>query len=274
MGKPFFRIQPRKNVLDIDFRELWNYRDLFYFLVWRDILVRYKQTVLGAAWAVIQPLAGMVVFTLFFGRLAKISSDGIPYALFSYTALVIWTFFSQSMNRSASSLISDERLVTKIYFPRLIIPTAPVIGSLLDLAISCALLLIMMPFFGMYPSVNFWAAPAMVLLTMTASLGVGVWLSALNVKYRDFRYLIPFLAQFWMFVSPVVYPMSLVPEKWRLIYALNPLAGAIEGFRWAILGTEINPWPIVAVSSFSAVAILLVGVIYFKNTERFFADLI
>lgn len=274
MKEPFITIRSRKRLLDLDLKELWSYRDLFYFLVWRDILVRYKQTVLGAAWAIIQPFGTMLVFTVFFGRLARISSDGVPYALFSYAALVIWTFFSQSMNHSATSLVTDEKLVTKIYFPRLIIPTAPAVASLLDFGISFLLLLAMMPFFGVYPSTKILMIPIMVCLTIITSLGVGIWLSALNVKYRDFRYMLPFLTQFLMFISPVAYPTSLVPEEWRLFYALNPLTGSIEGLRWATLGTEINPWPLILIGFCSAMTILVSGIIYFRSTEQFFADLI
>ncbi len=274
MNQPFVRIRPRKGMIRIDWHEIWQYRELFYFLVWRDIAVRYKQTVMGAAWAVIQPLAGMIVFTIVFGRLAKMPTDGAPYPLFSYSALILWTYFSQSMNHSAGSLVADQRLVTKVYFPRLLIPLSPPLGALVDFSIAFVLLCMMMPFFNYFPSVNIWAVPVMAGLAMAAAAGFGVWMSALNVKYRDFRYLIPFMTQFLMFVSPVVYPAGIVPEKWRLLYALNPLAGAISGFRWAMLGTDINPWPLVGVSALSAAVILFTGLMYFRKTERFFADFI
>jgi lipopolysaccharide transport system permease protein len=267
-------IKPRKGMIGIDWKELWQYRDLFFFLIWRDILVRYKQTLLGAAWAVLQPLASMILFAIVFGRLARMPSEGLPYPLFAYAGLLIWTYFSHSMNQSAASLIADEKLVTKIYFPRMMIPVAPVIGALLDLAVSFGLLLLLMAFYRLPPSLNLWALPVALLLMIAAASGVGMWLSALNVKYRDFRYVIPFLTQFWMFASPVVYPVTLVPEHWRLLYALNPLTGAIEGFRWALLGAAVNPWPLMAVSAVSAATILVGGLIYFRSTERFFADFI
>ncbi len=272
--KPLVVIQPPTRFLQIDWAELWQYRELFYFLVWREIKVRYKQTVMGAAWAIIQPFFNMVIFTLFFGRLAKIPSDGIPYPVFSYAALLPWTFFAQSMHFSSNSLISNTSLVTKIYFPRIAVPIAPVLACLVDFMIASTLLLILFPYYDTSLSSNVWAAPLMVLLTIVAASGVGIWLAALNVKYRDFRYVVPFLTQFWMFASPVVYPASIVPEKWRVFYGINPMTGAIEGFRWALLGTDINPWPIVSMSAVSGIVILSLGLLYFRRTERFFADLI
>jgi len=271
---PLVLIRPRTGLLNVDPMELWHYRDLLYFLVRREVLVRYKQTVLGAAWAILQPLAGMIIFTIFFGKLAKMPSDGLPYPLFSYCGLLLWTFFAQAMNESANSLVSNANLVTKIYFPRLLMPVAPVISSLLDLAIACSVLLGLMIYYGVPPSANIWALPLMIAIAALAACGVGTALSALNVKYRDFRYVLPFLTQLWLFASPIVYPVSMVPEKWRLIYALNPMAGAVEGFRWALLGAGTNPWPLVAVSALSATAMLLVGIMHFKRTENFFADLI
>jgi lipopolysaccharide transport system permease protein len=274
LEKPFLRIQPRKGWLEIDFGELWRYRDLCYLLVWRDLLVRYKQTVLGAAWAILQPLMTMIVFTIFFGTLAKIPSEGLPYPLFSYSALLIWSFFANSINQASNSLIGASNLVTKVYFPRIIMPAAPVMAGLVDLAVAFSLLLLLMPYYGVLPSTNVWALPIFIFLALIAAMGVGIWLAALNVKYRDFRYVVPFLTQFWMFVSPVVYPSGMVPDRWRLLYALNPMTGPIEGFRWALLGTQTNPWPLVAVSAMSAAAILALGVFYFQRTEEFFADLI
>lgn len=274
VDKPFLEIVPRKGFIAIDWRELWAFRDLFMFLVWRDIIVRYKQTVLGAAWAILQPLAAMLIFTLFFGKLANMPSDGLPYSLFSYSGLIIWSFFSHSMNQAAGSLISDERLVTKVYFPRLFIPLAPVLGGLVDFGIAFLLLFLMVFVYGVGLHVNLLAMPLVVAIAAIAASGVGVWLAALNIKYRDFRYVIPFLTQLWMFASPVVYPASLVPERWRVLYALNPLTGVIEGFRWAVLGTEVNPWPGLLVSTVSAIIVFISGVAYFKRTERFFADII
>ena len=212
-------IKPRVGVIGIDWEELWRYRDLLFFLIWRDILVRYKQTLLGAAWALIQPLATMALFAVIFGQLAGIPSDGLPYPLFAYGGLLVWSFFSNSMNQAAASLISDEKLITKIYFPRIIIPVAPVIGCLLDLAIALTLLPFLMVFYGISPSLNVWVLPLVLVLTVFAALGAGIWLAAMNVKYRDFRYVIPFVTQFWMFGSPVVYPESMVPDNWRLLYA-------------------------------------------------------
>jgi lipopolysaccharide transport system permease protein len=272
--KPFLEIAPRKGFIAIDWRELWTFRDLFMFLVWRDIIVRYKQTVLGAAWAILQPLTAMLIFTLFFGKLAKIPSDGVPYPLFSYSGLIIWTFFSHSMAQASGSLISDERLVTKVYFPRLFIPLAPVLSGVVDFGIAFLLLAVMLFVYGVGLNVNLLAIPLVVAIAAIAASGVGIWLSALNIKYRDFRYVIPFLTQLWMFASPVVYPASMVPERWRSFYAINPLVGVIESFRWSVLGTEVNPWPGLLVSATSAMIIFISGVAYFKRTERFFADII
>ncbi len=250
------------------------YRDLFVILVWRDILVRYKQTLLGAAWAILQPLTAMVIFTVVFGRFARMPSDGLPYPIFAYSALVLWTYFSQALNQSANSLILNERLVTKIYFPRVLLPTAPIVAGLLDLAIGCCLLAVLLPFYGLGLSGNIWAAPIMILLTAVTAAGAGMLISALNVKYRDFRYVLSFLIQVWFFASPVVFPATLIPEKWRILLAVNPLAGAVEGFRWALLGTGTDPWPLLASSWLSATALLVVALIYFSRSEEYFADLI
>jgi lipopolysaccharide transport system permease protein len=274
MDKPFLVIAPRRRWIEINPRELWNYRDLFFFLVWRDILVRYKQTLLGAAWAILQPAATMVVFTIFFGRLAKIPSDGVPYPLFSYAGLLIWNFFATSVTQASNSLVASSNLVTKIYFPRLIMPTASVLAALVDLAVACTLLLILFPYFHYSPSWNILALPLIVLIAAASAVGVGTLLAALNVKYRDFRYVVPFMLQFWMFASPVVYPASMLSEKWRLLYALNPMTGAVEGFRWALLGGRACPLEIMCISAASALVIILVGLFYFQRTEEFFADLI
>jgi len=272
--KPTLTIRPRQGWLEVDFAELWHNRDLFYFLVRRDILLRYKQTVLGAGWAILQPLATMMLFTIVFGLLGGLPSDGLPYPLFSYSGLVLWTFFANACTMAANSLIVSPELVTKIYFPRLMMPAAPVAASLLDLGIAFSLLVLLMPYYGVYPSANIWALPIFVLLATVSALGVGTLLCALNVKYRDFRYIIAFLFQIWMFASPVLYSVSLVPEKWRFLFALNPLVGAIEGFRWALFGTSINPWPLAAIGIGCAVAIFFFGAFYFQRTEEFFADLI
>lgn len=254
--------------------DLWQYRELFWFLVWRDLLVKFRQTVLGVVWAILKPLAGMILFAIFFGRLAKMPSDNAPYALFAYTGLLLWTFFAQSIAHSANSLIQNQNLVTKIYFPRLLLPAAPLMSCLVDVGIGCLLLFFMLPYYGFSVSANLWAMPFMVLLAFIAALGAGIWLSALQVKYHDIGYVLPFLSQVWMFSSPVVYPTSIVPGGWRIVYGLNPMVGAIEGFRWSILGTGETPWIVVLVGFVSGMAILLTGVRYFKSSEDLFADVI
>ncbi|MFH1115737.1 MAG: ABC transporter permease [Pseudomonadota bacterium] len=273
--EPFIRIRSgRQGLRKLVLREFWNYRDLFLFLVWRDILVWYKQTALGAAWAILQPLMAMVIFAVVFGRLAKLPSDGLPYPVFAYSALLLWTYFSQSLTQAAGSLINNEKLVTKIYFPRLMMPLASVVACLLNLGISSCMLFFLVPFYGVDLSRHAWALPLPIALTVITATGTGFWLAALNVKYRDIRYVVPFLVQIWMFASPVVYPVSIVPENWRLLYGLNPMAGAIEGFRWALLGTSDNFWSLFAVSTLVGLGVLVSGVVYFQNAEDHFADLI
>ena len=271
----FYKIRPRRGVFDgIDLSELWNYRDLLYFLVWRDVLVRYKQTLLGAAWALFQPLMAMVIFAVVFGRLARMPSDGLPYPVFSYSALVLWTLLAQSVTQAANSLILNERLVTKCYFPRVLVPAAPVMSCLLDFAIASSLFLFLMPYYGVGLSAHIWAAPIMVFLTLMVAMGVGLWAAALNVMYRDLRYVIPFMTQIWLFASPVVYPSSIIPERWKLIYAINPMVGAIEGFRWSLLGIGPSPWQVIGISAISAFIILVLGSAYFQKSEESFADLL
>lgn len=267
-------IRPPKGSVNLDFGELWQYRDLLYFLTRREILVRYSQAAFGSAWAILQPLTAMVIFTVFFGHLAKIPSDGVPYPLFSYSGLVIWSFFSQAVSQSSNSLITNVNLVTKVYFPRLLMPTAPIISSLLDLGIAGALLLVLMPYYGVFPPKNIWALPLPIGIAFITACGVGFGLSALNVKYRDFRYVLQVLLQLWMFASPVVYPTTMVPESLRLVYAINPMTGVLECFRWSLLGTSVNVWPLVAISAVSSLVIFLAGVRYFRKTEEFFADVI
>ena len=258
----------------IDLKEIWEYRELLQTFVVRDIKVRYKQTALGAAWAVIQPLLMMVVFTLFFGKLAKIPSEGIPYPIFSYAALLPWTLFAEGLTRSTSSMISNAGIMTKVYFPRLILPISGVISPLVDFAIAFVILLGMMLYFGFFPTVNIIWLPAFILLALATSLGVGLWLSALNVQYRDFQYTVPFLIQLWLFASPVVYPSTLLPEPYRMIYGLNPMAGVIEGFRWALLGTS-PPSSLIVVSVVVVIAILISGAFYFRRMEKTaFADVV
>jgi len=267
-------IQPTKGLFCLDLDAVWPYRELLYFLIWRDIKVRYKQTVIGAGWAICQPLMTMVIFTIVFGNFAKIPSDGLPYPIFAYTALLPWNFFAQALGRSGISLVGSANLITKVYFPRLIIPIAAAVASIVDFAIAFVILLGMMIWFGIAPTWGMLALPLFLLLTLVTALSVGLWLSALNVRYRDVGYIIPFLTQFWMYASPVVYPVSLVPEKWRLLYSLNPMAGVIEGFRWALLGKGIPDFGVIAVSGGVVMALLLGGIVYFGRTEQTFADLV
>ncbi|MBU4288992.1 MAG: ABC transporter permease [Proteobacteria bacterium] len=272
--RPFIHIKPKKGWQLIDFRELKQYRDLFYFLVVRDIKVKYKQTVLGGLWAIIQPFFSMVVFTLFFGKLAKIPSDGIPYPIFSYTALVAWTYFATSISGAGNSLVGESNLISKVYFPRLIIPLSPVLAALLDFSIAFVVLIGMMLYFHIYPTVMTLFVPLLVILMMLTASGVGMFLAALNAKYRDIRYAIPFLVQLWMFASPIVYPASMVPEKYQILYALNPMVGVVEGFRSALLETVSFPTQMVLVSTLVSVSLFIVGAFYFKQMERHFADII
>jgi lipopolysaccharide transport system permease protein len=260
---------PTLNLID-----LWRYRELAYFLIWRDVKVRYKQTVLGVAWAIIQPLATMLVFALFFGRLAGMPSDGVPYPIFSLAALVPWTLFAQGMIQAANSVVGSEDLIQKVYFPRLVIPVAAVGSSVVDFTFGFIVLVGMMPFYGVLPSVNVVWLPLFILLALTASLGTGLWLAALTVRYRDVRHTIPFLTQLWLFVTPVAYPSSLVPESWRPLYGVNPMVGVVEGFRWALLGVDTGPGPTIAVSVAATLAILLGGAVYFRRMEKIFADVI
>jgi lipopolysaccharide transport system permease protein len=254
--------------------DLWEYRELFYFLTWRDIKVRYKQTILGVAWAVIQPFFTMVVFSIFFGYLGKIPSDGIPYPVFAYCALLPWSLFANALTQSSNSLVSSQNLITKVYFPRLIIPIAPLFVGLLDFGIACFVLIGMMLYYGIVPGIAILTTPLFVLLALLTALAVGMWLSALNVQYRDVRYTIPFLTQLWLFATPVAYPSSLLPEPWRSLYGLNPMAGVVEGFRWALLGQTRAPGPLIAVSSAAVLALLIGGLWYFSRMEETFADVV
>ncbi|MCM3874289.1 MAG: ABC transporter permease [Pyrinomonadaceae bacterium] len=269
-----FRIQPSRGWVSLKLGELWEYRELLYFLIWRDIKVRYKQTALGATWAIIQPFFTMVVFSLFFGRLAKVPSDGIPYPIFAFAALVPWSFFANGLGQSSNSLVGSANLITKVYFPRLTIPIASVLSGIVDFALAFVVLLGMMLFYGIVPTVNALWLPLFLLLALITSLGVGLWLSALNVEYRDVRHAVPFITQFWLFVTPIAYPSSLLPEPWRTLYGLNPMVGVVEGFRWALLGTSTAPGPIIAVSSAAALVILITGAFYFRRMEKTFADIV
>ncbi len=273
--KPYLTIKPKKGWQLIDFRELREYRDLFYFLVVRDIKVRYKQTVLGGLWAIIQPVCMMIVFTLFFGRLAGLEDRiDVPYPIFSYSAMVAWTYFSNAISSSANSLISNVSLISKVYFPRLIVPLAPVLAFLLDFAIAFVILIGMMLYYRIYPTIMIVFLPLLILLMMFTASGVGMFLAALNAQYRDIRYTITFLVQFWMFASPVVYPVSMIPEKYHLLYAINPMAGVIEGFRSALLGTVAFPTQMLLVSTLVSILLFIAGALYFRQTERYFADVI
>lgn len=265
-------IEPKSGWQLIDWKELRTYRDLYYFLVWRDIKVLYKQTVLGFGWAIIRPFLGMIVFSIVFGRLAQVPSDGVPYPIFSYVALVPWTYFSTAMIESTQSLTNNRNLLTKVYFPRLVIPMTPVLSKLVDFAIAFALLFLMMVWFSVVPTWGVLFIPLLIGLMMLTSAGVGMWLSALSVQYRDVRIAIPFIAQLLMYAAPVVWPASLIPEQLRPLYGLYPMAGVIEGFRSALLGTNPMPWDLIVPGTFSAVVISITGALYFKRLERFFAD--
>src|SRR5229473_1659389 len=271
---PVLVIQPLKGLVSLHVSELWKHREVLYFLIWRDIKVRYKQTALGAAWAIIQPLLTMVTFSIFFGRLAKVPSDGLPYALFSYSALVPWVFFATGLTQASNSLVSSANLITKVYFPRLLVPMAAVFAGLLDLTISGATLLLMMAYYHHGSTVHVVWVPALLVLALTTSLGVSFWFSALNVKYRDIRHVLPFVVQLWMFATPIAYPSSLVPARFRAIYALNPMAGVIEGFRWALLGVNTAPGLMLVVSSIIAVLVLVSGAYFFRRMETTFADVV
>jgi len=267
-------IQPRKRLFHLDLHAVWDYRELLFFLIWRDVKVRYKQTVIGAAWAILQPLMTMVIFTIVFGSFAKIPSDGLPYSIFAYTALLPWQYFAQAISHSSDSLVGSANLITKVYFPRLIVPLSAAVAPLVDFAIAFVILLGMMVWFGIAPTWGVLCLPLFLLLALVTALAVGLWLSALNVTYRDVRYTIPFLVQFWLYASPVAYPVSLVPEKWRLLYSLNPMAGVIEGFRWALLGKASPDFGVMAVSITAVLLLLSAGLIYFTRMERTFADVV
>lgn len=270
---PSFYIEPSTRWSSLGLRELWEYRELLYFLTWRDVKVRYKQTALGALWAIIQPLFMMLVFSLFFGRLAGVPSDGIPYPVFTLCGLLPWQLFAHALTSSSNSLVASQNLITKVYFPRLVVPISAVLGGLVDFAIAFVILLVMMFYFAVVPSWRIIAVPGLVLLAMLTALSVGVWLSALNVKYRDVRYTINFLIQFWLFATPVAYPSSIVPEKFRAFYALNPMVGVVDGFRWSLFGKP-DPGVSVLVALIVIVPVLVGGLYYFRRLEQQFADIV
>jgi lipopolysaccharide transport system permease protein len=265
-------VQPRKGWQFIDWRELYRYRDLFYFLVWRDVKIVYKQTILGFVWAIIRPVFSMIVFTIVFGKLAKMPSDGVPYPIFTFAALVPWTYFSTAMVNSSNSLIQNVNMLTKVYFPRLVIPLTPVLAGLVDFAISFLILCALMAWYGFMPTINLIFLPIMLLLAILTAAGIGMWLSAMAIQYRDIKHASPFLAQILMYAAPVVWPVSLIPTQYRILYGLYPMAGVIEGFRSALLTATPMPWDLILSGALSAVAIALTGALYFRRIERIFAD--
>jgi lipopolysaccharide transport system permease protein len=271
---PVMRIAPPSGWWALPLRELWNYRELLYFFVWRDIKIRYKQTAIGAAWAVLQPFLTMLIFSLFFGRLAHIPSQGLPYPIFYYSALLPWMYFASALQGATNTIVENQRLITKVYFPRLALPLSSVLSGLVDFAISFLMFIAMMIYYRIHPSAAALWLPLFLLLAVLTALGVGLWLSALNAIYRDVRYVLPFLVQFWMFASPVAYPSSLVPEKWRWLYGLNPMAGVIEGFRWSLAGRGAPPSRLILVSAGVVLVVLLSGVAYFQKMETTVADVV
>ena len=273
-GAPLIRWQRSQGWISLRLREIWEYRDLLLFLTWRDIKVRYKQTALGAAWAIIQPFFTMVIFSLFFGRLARMPSDGVPYPVFSYAALVPWTFFAQGLTQASNSLVLSGNLIRKVYFPRLVVPVSTLMAGGVDFALAFGMLLLIMLYYGITPTANIVWLPLFLLLALATSLGASLWLAALNVQFRDVRYIVPFLVQVWLFATPIAYPSSLLDEPWRTLYGLNPMAGVVEGFRWALLGTDTAPGAIIAVSSAVAAVLLVSGAYFFRRMERSFADVV
>ena len=267
-------VRESRKTVSLNLKEIWTFHELLYFLVWRDIKVRYKQTALGVTWAILQPFMTMIVFTIFFGKLAKISTDGFPGPIFYFAALLPWQLFAYALTNSSNSLVSNSDLITKVYFPRLIIPLSSTIAGIVDFCIAFLVLLGMMLYYGITPTTNILLLPLFILFAIATALAVSLWLSALNVKYRDVRFTIPFLTQFWLFITPIAYPSSLVPEKWRILYGLNPMAGVVEGFRWAILGKSSGVGPLMVVSGVIVIVMLIGGLIYFRHTERTFADIV
>ena len=271
---PRIRLKPSNGWRALNLREFWQYRELLYFLSWRDIKVRYKQTALGALWAILQPFLTMLVFSLFFGNLAKMPSDGIPYPIFAFSALVPWTFFSNGLTQSGNSLIQSAGMLKKVYFPRLIVPISSILSGVVDFLFAFLVLIGLMFWYGIVPTANVVWLPFLLLLAFGTALGVGLWLSAMNVQFRDVRYTIPFLAQFWLFATPIAYPSSLLSEPWRTIYGINPMVGVVEGFRWALLGTATAPGPLIIVSALTMLTILITGMFYFRRMESTFADVV
>lgn len=271
---PRIRVQPSKGWIGMNLDEIWKYRELLYFLVWRDVKVRYKQTVMGALWAIIQPFLTMIVFSLFFGRLAKMPSDGIPYPIFAYSALVPWTFFANALSQASNSLVTNADMIKKIYFPRLIMPTASVLAGVVDFVLAFIVLVGMILYYQYPLNINVVLLPFFLMIAFITSLGVGLWLSAMNVQFRDVRYTIPFIIQVWLFATPIAYPSSLLPEFWQPFYGINPMVGVVEGFRWALLGTDVALKPMIIVSFVGAMLLLISGAYYFRRMEKSFADVV
>lgn len=275
-------LRPSRGWSALNLRDLWQYRELIYFLILRDLKVRYKQTALGASWAIIQPFFTMVVFTIFFGKLAKVPTDGVPGPIFFYTGLLPWGVFTKALTDSGRSMVANRSMITKVYFPRLVIPIASVLSGVVDFAIAFVVLLGMMVYYNYAPGSTYhvtptswvWTLPLFLLLAIITALGVGLWLSALNVLYRDVNYVLPFLTQFWLFITPIAYPASMIPENWQMVYALNPMTGVVEGFRWALLGSGTPPGPMLAVSVTISIIVLISGLFYFRRMERTFADMV
>lgn len=268
-------LQPPKGLGALRLRDLWLYRELIYFMTWRDLKVRYKQTLLGASWAVLRPFLTMVVFSIFFGDLAQVPSDGVPYPIFSFAALVPWGLFSDAVSVAGRSLVQNRHMITKVYFPRVILPLSSILAGVVDFLIAFVVLMGMMLYYKIPPTANVWTLPLFLLLALVTATGVGLWLAALNVQYRDVAYITPFLTQLWLYVTPIAYPASMVPEGWQLIYSLNPMAGVVEGFRWALLGTDQGaPGTQLIVSSVVALVLLVTGYAYFRRMERNFADMV
>jgi|SRR5579862_2664756 len=271
---PVLRIEASRGWVSLGLRELWGYRELIYFFIWRDIKVRYKQTLLGGLWAILQPFFTMLIFSVFFGRLAKIPSEGVPYPLFAFAALVPWQFFANGLSQSSTSLVASSNLVAKVYFPRLALPTSKVLSGVVDFLLAFAMLIALMVYYGVKPTYHVFWLPLFFLLALTTALGVSIWFSALHVQFRDVQHAIPFVVQAWLFATPVAYPSSLLSEPWRTLYGINPMVGVVEGFRWALLGTTTAPGPIIAVSSIVSIALLVSGTFYFRRLEKVFADIV
>jgi len=268
------RLQATKGWVSLDFKEIFLFKDLLYFLTWKEIKVRYRQTIMGMSWAVLQPFFTMVVFSIFFGKLAKMPSDGIPYPLFCYSAMLPWLLFANGVTKSANSLVSNAPLLKKVYLPRIFLPLSTIVSGLIDFILAFIILIGMMFYYGMTPTVNIIWLPFFILFAVCASFGVGVVLSALNVQFRDVRFLVPFMVQLWMFLTPVVYPTSLLAERWQLLYSLNPMVGVVDGFRWALLGVGSRPGSSIIISLLVVLVLLIGGVFYFRRMEKIFADVV